>query len=66
MDKKEQIKKNRIVRCPRCGKSARYDETNPSRPFCSDRCKIIDAGAWADEDYRVAGAPAFPDDMPEE
>ena len=30
-----------------------WSSANPYRPFCSKRCKNIDLGAWADEDYRV-------------
>jgi hypothetical protein len=51
----------RIVRCPQCSKSIVYDLSNENRPFCSERCKLIDIGAWADEDYRVPGKPAVED-----
>jgi endogenous inhibitor of DNA gyrase (YacG/DUF329 family) len=34
------------------------------RPFCSERCKLLDLARWADGGYRVAGEPA-PDDDPE-
>ncbi|NWG76637.1 MAG: DNA gyrase inhibitor YacG, partial [Rubrivivax sp.] len=37
----------RRVRCPTCGAFAVYDATNPWRPFCSERCRQIDLGAWA-------------------
>lgn len=47
----------RIVRCPICGKSTRYDQTNPDRPFCSSRCKTMDIAQWADESYRVPAKP---------
>lgn len=40
------------VRCPHCGGEAEY-EGNEFRPFCSERCKLLDLGAWADEDYRL-------------
>lgn len=40
------------VICPIC-KSHTPFEGNPLRPFCSKRCKMIDLGAWANEDYRV-------------
>ncbi len=43
---------NREFPCPRCKKPARWTD-NPFRPFCSERCKMIDLGAWANEDYRV-------------
>lgn len=42
-----------VVPCPRCGKPAIYAPSNPSRPFCSERCRLIDLGAWASEDYRI-------------
>jgi uncharacterized protein len=36
-----------------CGKPIEW-ENNPMRPFCSERCKLIDFGKWADEEYAVA------------
>ena len=41
------------VPCPRCGAQAVFAPENPWRPFCSERCKTIDLGAWASEKYRV-------------
>jgi hypothetical protein len=32
-------------------------EENHYRPFCSDRCRVLDLAAWADERYRIAGEP---------
>jgi endogenous inhibitor of DNA gyrase (YacG/DUF329 family) len=46
-------KARRIVRCPHCGGPSVYGSDNPFRPFCSERCKNIDLGAWASEHYRV-------------
>lgn len=43
----------KTVACPTCGAPAAYAPSNPSRPFCSERCKLIDLGAWASESYRV-------------
>ena len=40
------------MKCPICGKPAEWKD-NPDRPFCSERCRIIDLGNWASEDYRV-------------
>ncbi len=40
------------VRCPKCKKEALY-EGNPYRPFCSERCKLIDLGDWADGKYAI-------------
>ena len=54
------------VACPRCGEPALFSPENPWRPFCSERCKMIDLGAWATETYRVPGEPGAPeDDSPE-
>lgn len=44
----------RVVHCPQCGGDSVYAPSNPYRPFCSQRCKNIDFGAWADESFRVA------------
>ncbi len=43
----------RIVHCPRCRKPAEFSPENPFRPFCSQRCRTIDLGAWADESYKI-------------
>lgn len=45
--------KQRMVNCPRCGKVLAWDAANHYRPFCSERCKMIDLGAWANETYRI-------------
>ena len=41
-----------IVKCPHCGKETEYNG-NESRPFCSERCKLLDFGAWADEEFAI-------------
>lgn len=51
----------RLVTCPTCEGDSVYAASNPFRPFCSDRCKNLDLGAWADEGYRVPATPE-PDD----
>lgn len=43
----------RKVACPQCGFLIEYDTNNPFRPFCCERCKMLDLGAWADESYRM-------------
>ena len=45
----------RIVACPTCQSAVKWTAKNPFRPFCSERCKLIDLGAWADESHRIAG-----------
>jgi endogenous inhibitor of DNA gyrase (YacG/DUF329 family) len=43
----------KLVTCPTCGGDSVYAASNPFRPFCSERCKNIDLGAWANEDFRM-------------
>ena len=45
--------KPRVVACPQCGAGVVWDPANPFRPFCSERCKMIDLGAWATESYKI-------------
>jgi uncharacterized protein len=42
-----------VVKCPTCGKDVRWTSESRFRPFCSERCKQIDLGAWAAEKYRI-------------
>lgn len=50
-----------IVNCPSCGKEVEWRETSSWRPFCSERCKLIDLGEWASESHRIPGE-TLPDD----
>lgn len=43
----------KTVNCPRCGTPVEWTPESRYRPFCSERCKLIDLGAWATERYRV-------------
>jgi uncharacterized protein len=47
-----------VVNCPSCGKSVPWAPESRFRPFCSERCKQLDLGAWAAERYRIGGAPS--------
>lgn len=49
-----------VVNCPTCNKPVEWRRENPYRPFCSERCKRIDLGAWANEEYRVPGTGSEP------
>ena len=40
------------MKCPTCGEETMWAD-NPSRPFCSERCRVIDLGKWASEEYVV-------------
>ncbi len=42
------------VRCPLCKKKTTWEE-NQYKPFCSERCKLIDLGRWVLEEYKVPG-----------
>ncbi len=53
----------RIVTCPACKGDSVFGPVNPYRPFCSERCKNMDLGAWASESFRVP-SEAPPDDAP--
>jgi len=43
----------KVVSCPQCKGESVYAPRNPYRPFCSERCKNLDLGAWARESFRV-------------
>jgi endogenous inhibitor of DNA gyrase (YacG/DUF329 family) len=51
------------VKCPTCGKLVAWVDTEKFRPFCSERCKLIDLGEWASGAYAIPGEP---DIQPEE
>ena len=42
------------IKCPTCRKETTWED-NPHRPFCSERCQLIDLGAWTQERYRIPG-----------
>ncbi|MBU2885413.1 DNA gyrase inhibitor YacG [Gilvimarinus agarilyticus] len=44
--------------CPTCQKKIFWSDEFPHRPFCSERCKLIDLGEWANENHRIAGEDA--------
>jgi endogenous inhibitor of DNA gyrase (YacG/DUF329 family) len=43
------------MRCPNCKRQSTW-EGNPYRPFCSERCKLIDLDNWLSERYRIPAA----------
>jgi len=56
------------VNCPQCGKSVPWQEEKKWKPFCSERCKLIDLGDWASENHRIEGndMPSTDDQDPSE
>ena len=57
---------NTVVRCPTCGRNVEWNESSPWRPFCSERCKLIDLGAWAAEQRAIPGNAAETEDKPKD
>ena len=55
-----------LVTCPACQGLSRYAPDNRFRPFCSERCKQLDLGAWASESFRVPTSPPLDLASPEE
>jgi hypothetical protein len=53
------------VRCPQCGNQSEYNPRNAYRPFCSERCKMIDLGAWASGEYCIKGKSLASTDLVE-
>ncbi|WP_426149729.1 DNA gyrase inhibitor YacG [Pseudomonas sp. DC3000-4b1] len=52
-----------LVNCPTCGAPVEWSAASPNRPFCSDRCKLIDLGAWAAEEHKIAGRGESEDEL---
>ena len=50
MAEKETLK----LKCPTCKKEVVYSQENPFRPFCSEKCRLVDLGQWFEEDYSIA------------
>lgn len=48
--------------CPTCQKTLEWSDKFPFRPFCCERCKLIDLGEWAAENHRIAGKPITDED----
>lgn len=55
----------RWVRCPNCAGPSLYAPANVHRPFCSERCKQADLGAWASEQFVVAADASPADPLPQ-
>ena len=53
--------KPRLVSCPQCGRATPWNLATSHRPFCSERCKMIDLGQWATESYRIPTPEVEPD-----
>ena len=49
------------VSCPTCQRPVEWSEASPFRPFCSERCRLIDLGAWMTEKHAIPGEEISPD-----
>lgn len=52
---------SRIIPCPHCDKPTKWSAGNRFRPFCSERCRLIDFGAWANEEHRIGSDESLDD-----
>jgi uncharacterized protein len=59
-------RRRRVVNCPTCRGESLFSPENPFRPFCSQRCKNNDLGAWASEAFRVEAPVQRAEDEPED
>jgi len=51
-----------VVECPTCSAKVEWKPENKYRPFCSERCRLVDLGGWLAERYRVPGDDVKDDD----
>jgi endogenous inhibitor of DNA gyrase (YacG/DUF329 family) len=51
------------VKCPTCKRSVEWSEQSAYRPFCSERCRLIDLGAWLSEEHAIPGEPVPPEEL---
>lgn len=56
--------KKKDITCPTCQKENTWREDNAFRPFCSERCKLIDLGDWASDAHQIPGDPIDPENLP--
>jgi endogenous inhibitor of DNA gyrase (YacG/DUF329 family) len=56
------MNQSRLVTCPTCQRKVPWSDNSPFRPFCSERCRLIDLGAWVSEQRGIAGDEALPGD----
>ncbi|MGA2777919.1 MAG: DNA gyrase inhibitor YacG [Steroidobacteraceae bacterium] len=53
-----------VVKCPTCKRPVEWVPESVFRPFCSDRCRLIDLGAWLTEKHAIPDAAAAGDEDP--
>jgi hypothetical protein len=50
------------VKCPTCQRESVWSQDNPWRPFCTERCRLVDLGQWLNEGHAIPGEPLPADD----
>lgn len=50
-----------VVNCPTCQRAVPWTAEYLFKPFCSERCKLIDLGEWVMEEKRIPGTPILPE-----
>ncbi|WP_417763674.1 DNA gyrase inhibitor YacG [Shewanella sp.] len=55
-----------IVKCPICQKEVAWSAESKFRPFCSERCKLIDLGDWASEKHAIPVEPNIDEELLDE
>ena len=53
-----------MVKCPTCKRDVEWSQASTYRPFCSDRCRLIDLGAWLGEQHKIPGEPVAEAERP--
>ncbi len=48
--------------CPTCQRPVLWNDDFPHRPFCSERCRMVDLGAWVSGERAIPGEPVQPDE----
>ena len=51
------------VKCPTCKRAVNWSADSPYRPFCSERCRLVDLGAWFTEKHAIADEASGPEEM---
>ncbi len=54
----------KLVRCPRCRQVLAPGADHSAFPFCTERCRLIDLGAWMDEAHVLGDGPPAPEPVP--
>jgi len=55
-----------VVKCPTCKRPVEWSAESTYRPFCSDRCRLIDLGAWLTEQHKIPDGSGIDEETPTE